>query len=80
MKITIWLYLIFSITGLFRILYEILDCMVNYKYETVDTYGHLNSKFSWLFIFAIYTFISIVIAIIVLFKLRNKNSSPNITA
>lgn len=79
MKITIWLYLILSTLGLFRVIYEIIDCMVSYKYETVDIYGHLNSKFSWLFIFAIYALISIVIAIIVLIKLR-KIKSPNISA
>ncbi len=72
MKIVIWLYVIFSALGLFRILYEIIDCLVSYKYETVDIYGHLNSKFLWLFIFALYVLISIVIAAVVLFKSRKK--------
>jgi len=70
MKIVIQLYIIFSTLGLFRILYEIIDCLVSYKYETVDTFGHLNSKFLWLFIFALYVLISIVIAAVVLFKSR----------
>lgn len=72
MKITIWLYLLFSTLGLFRVLYEIIDCMVSYKYATVDVYGHLYSKFLWLIVFAIYIAISIVIAIIVLIKLRKR--------
>jgi len=72
MKIIIWCYIILSTLGLFRVLYEILDCMVSYKYETVDSYGHLNSKFLWLFVFGAYVLISIVITIIVLFKLRRK--------
>ncbi len=72
MKITIGVYLILSIIGLFRIIYEILDCMVSYKYETIDIYGHLDSKFLWLFVFTIYIFVSIIIIAIALFKLRNK--------
>lgn len=75
MKITIWIYLILLPIGFFRILYEILDCMISYKYEAADTYGYLNSKFLWLFVFAFYTLISITIGIAVLIKIRNKKSS-----
>lgn len=72
MKIAIWSYLIISLAGLLRVLYEIVDCLVSYKYEAVDSYGHLNSKFLWLFIFAFYILISIVIAIIGLVKLYKR--------
>lgn len=75
MKIILWIYLIFSTLGLLRVIYEILDCLVSYKYENIDTFGHLNSKFLWLFIFSIYILISIIIAIIVLIKLRKRKSS-----
>lgn len=75
MKIIIWIYLLLSTIGFFRVLYEILDCMVDYKYEAVDSYGHLDSKFLWLFVFAFYILISIVIGIAVLIKIRNKKSS-----
>jgi hypothetical protein len=74
MKIALWIYLVLSTLGLFRVLYEIMDCMVSYKYETVDEYGHLDSKLLWLLIFTIYILISIIIAIIVLIKLRKRKS------
>lgn len=76
MKIILWTYLISSTLGLLRVIYEILDCLVSYKYETVDAFGHLNSKFQWLLIFCIYILISIIIAIIFLIKLRIRKS-PN---
>lgn len=78
MKIILWTYLISSTLGLFRVIYEILDCFVSYKYKTVDTFGHLDSKFQWLLIFCIYIIVSIIIAIIVFIKLK-KRKSPHIS-
>lgn len=72
MKIIISFYIVLSLVGLLRISYEIIDCLVSYQYETVDIYGHLNSKFLWLLLFAFYILISIVLAIIGLVKLRKK--------